>query len=198
MFRKTMIALFAIASVSMLAPDVALARGGGGGGGHGGGGHGGGGGGGHGGGFGGGFSGGRGGGFGGGSFGAARAGGISSPAVILAAASRARRRSVRRELRELRAVALRATALRATVSATTASITDEDSSPAVSLGPATTTTTMIIRTTQATIPTMTMVAATLCDAVCIPPMAGVSGRFKSADNFAGFEPGAVPRSVNQG
>jgi hypothetical protein len=55
MLRKTMIALLAIASVSMLAPDVALARGGGGfGGGHGGGG------GGHGGGFGGGFGGGRG------------------------------------------------------------------------------------------------------------------------------------------
>ena len=33
MFRKSMIALFAVASISMLAPDVALARGGGGGGG---------------------------------------------------------------------------------------------------------------------------------------------------------------------
>jgi hypothetical protein len=86
-------------------------------------------------------------------------------------------------LRELRAVALRATALRATVSATTASIMDEDFSSADSLGPAITTTTMIIRTTPPTIPTMTMVAATLCDAVCIPPMAGVSGRFKSADNL---------------
>jgi hypothetical protein len=37
MFRKTMIALCAVASIGMLAPDVALARGGGGGGGHGGG-----------------------------------------------------------------------------------------------------------------------------------------------------------------
>jgi hypothetical protein len=70
MLRKTMIALLAFASISMLAPDVALARGGGGGGG----GHGGGGGG-HGGGFGGGFGGGgrgfSGGGFGGAGFGAA-------------------------------------------------------------------------------------------------------------------------------
>jgi hypothetical protein len=61
MLRKTMIALFAVASIGMLLPDVALARGGGGGGGGGfGGGHGGGFGGGHGGGFGGGFGGGRG------------------------------------------------------------------------------------------------------------------------------------------
>jgi hypothetical protein len=58
MFRKSMIALFAIASISILAPDLALARGGGGGGGHGGGG-----GGGHGGGFGGGRAGSFGGGF---------------------------------------------------------------------------------------------------------------------------------------
>jgi hypothetical protein len=71
MFRKTMIALFAVASVSMLAPDLAWARGGGG---HGGGG-GGGGGGGRGGSFGGGFSGARAGGVGGASFGAARIGG---------------------------------------------------------------------------------------------------------------------------
>ena len=66
MFRKTMIALFAVASVSMLAPDLAAARGGG---------HGGGGGGGRGGSFGGSFSGARGGGIGGASFGAARIGG---------------------------------------------------------------------------------------------------------------------------
>jgi hypothetical protein len=65
MLRKTAIALFAVASIGILAPDVALARGGGGGGG---GGHGGGGfGGGHGGGFGGGH-GGFGGGFHGGGF----------------------------------------------------------------------------------------------------------------------------------
>jgi hypothetical protein len=65
MLRKTVIALFAVASIGMLAPDVALARGGGGGGG---GGHGGGGfGGGHGGGFGG-AHGGFGGGFHGGGF----------------------------------------------------------------------------------------------------------------------------------
>jgi hypothetical protein len=61
MFRKTMIALFAVASVSMLAPDLAAARGGG----HGGGGGGGGGG--------------RGGSF-GGSFSGARAGGIGGSA----------------------------------------------------------------------------------------------------------------------
>ena len=41
MLRKTAIALFAVASIGLLAPDVALARGGGGGGGHGGGGFGG-------------------------------------------------------------------------------------------------------------------------------------------------------------
>ena len=70
MFRITMIALFAVASVSMLAPDLAWARGGG----HGGGG-GGGGGGGRGGSFGGSFSGARAGGSGGASFGAARIGG---------------------------------------------------------------------------------------------------------------------------
>jgi hypothetical protein len=72
MLRKSMIALFAVASLSMLAPDVALARGGGGGGGHGGGGggHGGGG-------FGGGFGGGRVGGFGGGGF---RSGGFGGSA----------------------------------------------------------------------------------------------------------------------
>jgi hypothetical protein len=69
MFRKTMIALFAVASVSMLAPDLAWARGGG----HGGGG--GGGGGGRGGSFGGSFSGARAGGIGGASFSAARIGG---------------------------------------------------------------------------------------------------------------------------
>jgi hypothetical protein len=68
MLRKTAIALFAVASIGLLAPDVALARGGGGGGG-GGGGHGGGGfGGGHGGGFGGGHGGFGGGGFHGGGF----------------------------------------------------------------------------------------------------------------------------------
>src|SRR5271170_456642 len=61
MLRKTMIALFAVASIGMLAPGVAFARGGGGGGG--GGGHGGGGG-----GHSGGFGGGRG--FSGGGFGA--------------------------------------------------------------------------------------------------------------------------------
>ena len=66
MLRKTAIALFAVASIGLLAPDVALARGGGGGGG---GGHGGGGfGGGHGGGFGGGHGGFGGGGFHGGGF----------------------------------------------------------------------------------------------------------------------------------
>jgi hypothetical protein len=65
MLRKTMIALCTVASIAMLAPGLALARGGGGGGG--GGGHGGGGG---------GFGGGHGGGFGGGGFGGARAGGF--------------------------------------------------------------------------------------------------------------------------
>jgi hypothetical protein len=86
MLRKTMIALFATASVGMLAPSVASARGGFGGGGggfHGGGGgggfHGGGGGGFHGGGFGGGFH----GGFGGGGFRSAAigGGGFRSPAI---------------------------------------------------------------------------------------------------------------------
>jgi hypothetical protein len=75
MLRKTMIALFATASVGMLFPSVASARGGFGGGG-GGGFHGGGGGGFHGGGFhGGGFGGFRGGGFGGGGFRSAAIGG---------------------------------------------------------------------------------------------------------------------------
>jgi hypothetical protein len=87
MLRKTMIALFAAASVGMLAPSLASARGGFGGGGggfHGGGGggfHGGGGGGFHGGGFGGGGF--RGGGFGGGGFRSAAigGGGFHSPAI---------------------------------------------------------------------------------------------------------------------
>jgi hypothetical protein len=67
MLRKTMIALLAVASIGLVSPTMALARGGGGGGGHGGGGFGGGGGGFHGGGFGGG-GGFHGGGFGGGGF----------------------------------------------------------------------------------------------------------------------------------
>src|SRR5258708_2887323 len=92
MLRKTMIALFAAASVGMFAPSVASARGGFGGGGGGGGGfHGGGGGGFHGGGGGGGFHGGgvgggglRGGRFWGGGvpFSAPRGGGVCSPAAI--------------------------------------------------------------------------------------------------------------------
>jgi hypothetical protein len=108
--------------------------------------------------------------------------------VALTAASRARLRSVPQDSK---AAALQPMVSNAAVSITasiTASITDEDSSPAVSLGPATTTTTMIIRTTQAMIPTTIMVVVTWCSGACIPDTAGVSGRSRSAGNSAIFGP----------
>jgi hypothetical protein len=47
---------------------------------------------------------------------------------------------------------------------------------------------MIIRTTQAMIPTTIMVVVTWCSGACIPDTAGVSGRSRSAGNSAIFGP----------
>lgn len=106
----------------------------------------------------------------------------SMPAA-LTAASRAPLRSVPQDSK---AAALQPMVSNAAASIT-ASITDEYSSPEVSLGPATTTTT-IIRTTQVTIPTTIMVVVTGCSGACIPDTAGVSGRSRSVGNSAIFGP----------
>jgi len=174
MLRKTMVALFAVASIGMLAPDLAFGARGpwrrwwGGGGGRGGS-------------FGGGFAGARSGGFGGSSFGGARFGGSAFQGGAVRG-SFARTTAI--GLREFKAAALRATALRPPVFATTDSAMGEDSSSADSLDPATTTDYYDYPYYVADDSYYDDGGATSCDAACIPGTAGVSSRFKSADDAA--------------
>jgi hypothetical protein len=157
MLRKTMIALFTVASIGMLAPSVASARGGGGFGGgggfHGGGGFGGGGF--HGGGFGGGGF--HGGGFGGGGF---RGGGFGGGGFRSAA---------------IASGGFRSEPSQPMVSAAAVSTTGADSRSVHLI-------TAIRTTTTATtaIPTMAMAAATWCGGACIPGMVGVSNLSRCA------------------
>jgi hypothetical protein len=164
MFRRTMIALFAVASIGMLVPDIARRA-------------------------------------------VAEEVAVATAAAMVvvseaasavvgaaasaAAASRARLRLVPQELApsELVPQDFKAAGLQATVSSmavSTMAFMGEGSLPADSMGPATTTITMIIRITRPTIPTTTMVVVTSCSGACIPGTAGASGRSRSAGDSADF------------